>query len=133
MLSGYADALLMYAEALNETGSTSQAETVLNRIVERAYNDSDHNYTGLTQSDLREKVRLERRLELACEGHRYFDLNRWGTFVQTMKEHGATEAALSGENIKNDITSNVTDKLTLFPIPQHERDLNSDLTQNDGY
>jgi len=93
----YSDALLMYAEALNELGSTSQAEPFLNRVRSRAFNDDLHNYTGLSQSEFREKVRQERRLEFACEGQRYFDLVRWGVFVDVMKAHGQTEATLSGE------------------------------------
>ncbi len=128
----YADALLMYAEALNELGSTSEAEPYINRIRERAFNDSDHNYSGLSQSELREKIRQERRLEFALEGQRFFDLTRWGIFVERMVEHGQNEAALA-ESLKADISANVKDIHNRFPIPQHEIDLNPDLSQNTGY
>ncbi len=129
----YSDALLMYAEALNELGNTSGAETYINRVRERAFNDATHNYSGLSQSEFTDAIRLERRLEFACEGQRYFDLVRWGTFVSTMQAHGATEATLAGESIKGDITDNAAEKFNLYPIPQHEIDLNSSLEQNSGY
>jgi len=128
----YADALLMYAEALNKLNRTSEAEPYINRIRERAFNNSDHNYSGLSQSELRDKIRLERRLELTHEGHRFFDLVRWGIYVTTMQAHGQLEASLA-ESIKTDIASNVSETHTLFPIPQHEIDLNQELGQNPGY
>ncbi|QGY47543.1 RagB/SusD family nutrient uptake outer membrane protein [Maribellus comscasis] len=129
----YSDAILMYAEALNELGKTNEALPYINRIRERAFNDSEHNYSGLSQSELREKIKLERRLEFVFEGNRFFDLVRWGDFVERMKEHGQVEAQLAGEPLKTTITNNVKDFKTLFPVPQRERDLNPDLSQNTGW
>lgn len=83
----YADALLMYAEALTETGKTTETAAVLNRVRERAFGDKKHNVADLGKDALREKIYLERRLELANEGQRWFDLVRTDRFVQVMKAH----------------------------------------------
>ncbi len=128
----YADAILMYAEALNELGNTTEAIPYINRIRERAFNDSDHNYSGLSQGEMRDKIKLERRLEFVFEGNRFFDLVRWGDFVDRMKDHGQIEAQMA-EPLKTNITNNVKDFHILFPIPQRERDLNPELTQNPGW
>lgn len=128
----YADVLLMYAEALNETGQTGVAEPILNRIRERAFNDTNHNYSGLGQAALQDAIYAERRLELVHEGHRWFDLVRTGRLIQRMKDHAAIEAGLA-ESDKVNIASNIKDYHVLMPIPQHEIDLNSELGQNPGY
>ena len=78
----YADVLLMYAEALNENGKSVPAHEMINMVRKRAGVPA---YTGLTQSDLREKIYLERRLELSFEGHRWFDLVRTGRAYEKMK------------------------------------------------
>lgn len=128
----YADALLMYAEALNEIGQTPKAHIYLNRVRERAYNSDDHSYFNLSDGDLRTAVWEERRLELAMEGHRWFDLVRTGTFIQSMMEHAAYEASVAESN-KVEIAQNVKAHMVLMPIPQREIDLNPELRQNDGY
>ena len=128
----YADALLMYAEALNEVGQTDKALDNLNRVRERAFNSPDYNYSGLSQAEFRTAVWKERRLEFAMEGHRWFDLVRTGRFIQRMKDHSALEAQLA-ESIKSDIANNIKDYMILMPIPQREIDLNPALIQNPGY
>lgn len=128
----YADALLMYAEALNELDRTSDALQVLNRIVERAYGNNSENYANLDKDQFRDAVAHERQLELAYEGHRWFDLVRTGKFVQRMKEHSAYEASIAEKN-KTDIADNIQDYMVLMPIPQREMDLNPALTQNKGW
>jgi hypothetical protein len=107
-----ADVILMYAEALNETGNTTGAITELDKIRTRA------GLTGTTassQGDVRQAIQDERRLELAFEGQRWFDLVRTGTVDAEM---GTT----------------VDSKYYLFPIPVSEV-LSSFgvITQNDGY
>ena len=114
----YADVLLMKSEALNELGRTIEAETPLNEVRARAGLDP---VSGLNQEAFREKVLHERRMELAFEGHRWFDLIRvkngeWG--LQFLHSIGRT---------------NASEKHLLFPIPQAERDVNPNLTQNPGY
>lgn len=128
----YADALLMYAEALNEVGESAQAYQVLNRVRERAFGDSSGNFGGLSQEQFRATIQDERRLEFSIEGHRWFDLVRTGTFVKRMKEHSAYEAKVAEKN-KTDIAVNIKDYMDLMPIPQREIDLNPELIQNPGW
>jgi hypothetical protein len=128
----YADALLMYAEALNETGDSAKAHAVLNRVRERAYHDASGNFSGLSKEQFRATILKERFLEFPLEGHRWFDLVRTGTFFQRMKEHSAYEAGVAEGN-KTDIAVNIRETMILMPIPQRERDLNPDWDQNPGY
>ncbi|MEQ9439208.1 MAG: RagB/SusD family nutrient uptake outer membrane protein [Cyclobacteriaceae bacterium] len=128
----YSDALLMYAEALNEVGQTAQGLMYLNRVRERAFNTTDQNYANLSADDFRTAVWEERRLELAMEGHRWFDLARTGRFLERMREHAAYEASVAESN-KVEIAQNLKDYMVLMPIPQREVDLNADLQQNPGY
>ncbi|PIB30461.1 hypothetical protein BFP77_04215 [Maribacter sp. 4U21] len=71
-----ADVILLYAEALNETGATPAALTELNKIRNRA---GLGNSTATTQAAVRTAIANDRRLELAFEGQRWFDLVRTGT------------------------------------------------------
>jgi hypothetical protein len=128
----YADALLMYAEALNEAGESAKAHEVLNRVRERAFGDASGNFSALSKDAFRAKIQDERRLEFPIEGHRWFDLVRTGTFIQRMKEHSAYEASVAESN-KTDIAKNVKDYMILMPIPQRELDLNPELIQNPGW
>ncbi|WP_297901077.1 RagB/SusD family nutrient uptake outer membrane protein [uncultured Parabacteroides sp.] len=128
----YADAILMYAEALNEVGESTKALQNLNRIRERAYGNTSGNYSGLSQDAFRDAILKERFLEFPLEGHRWFDLVRTGKFVQRMKEHSVYEAKVAEAN-KTDIAANIKDYMVLMPIPQRELDLNPELTQNPGY
>ncbi len=78
-----ADVILLFAEALNENGSTSSALTELNKIRTRAgLADSD----ASSQGDVRQAIHDERRLELAFEGQRWFDLVRTGTVDVEMEQ-----------------------------------------------
>lgn len=128
----YSDALLMYAEALNETGNTAKAIGVLNRVRERAFRNVRNNYTASTQSAFRDQVYLERRLEFANEGQRWFDLARTNRLFTTMKAHGTLEAQLAESN-KTTISANAKEYQVLYPVPQREMDLNKLLIQNQGY
>ncbi|CCH02550.1 RagB/SusD domain protein [Fibrella aestuarina BUZ 2] len=113
----YADVLLMYAEALNEQGAgNADAYTAINRIRRRA---GIADLSGLTQAEFREVVLLERRLELAFEGHRWYDLVRTKRLISAMKAQNPSIL--------------VEDRHYLLPIPQTERDVNPALTQNPGY
>ena len=77
----YADILLMYAEAKIELGEINQSVLdALNAVRSRAYNNSGIEYPEITttnQSELRQIVRLERRMEFAFEARRYYDIIRW--------------------------------------------------------
>ena len=112
----YADVLLMKAEALNELGQTSTAEAPLNEVRARAGLSV---INGLNQSDMRLKILHERRMELAFEGQRWFDLLRHPQyaidFLHSIGKVNATKYNL------------------LLPIPQEAVDANPNLTQNPGY
>ena len=115
----FSNILLMKAEALNELGQTSQAEIPLNKVRNRA-GLADIS-TGLSKDQFREKVLHERRIELAFEGQRWFDLIR-----VLNGQYGLDFLHSIGK-------TNATTKHLLFPIPQIERDRNPKLTQNPGY
>ncbi|MFT4071069.1 MAG: RagB/SusD family nutrient uptake outer membrane protein [Dysgonamonadaceae bacterium] len=119
-----ADIILLKAEALNETGDLSGAKTLLNKIRERV-KLSDKN-PG-TQSDMRLAIEQERFLELAFEGHRWFDLKRTGRAVAVMSQ---CETRKSASVVYG---SAITSTDLLWPIPATAIQLNSSLTQNDGY
>lgn len=110
----FADVLLMAAEANNRATAPNdaKAQTYLNRVRQRAFGDNLHNITS-TGATLKQAIWDERRLELAMEGDRFFDLVRTG--------QAATK-----------ITGFKANKNELFPIPQQEIDI-SGLTQNPGY
>ena len=114
----YPDVLLMYAEALNEQSANNvEAYATINRIRNRA--GLPNLPPNLTQAQFRDSVLLERRLELAFEGHRWYDLARTKRLISAMKAQNPT------------IT--VAEHHYLFPIPQTERDVNPKLEQNPGY
>lgn len=119
----YADILLLAAEAYNETGNSGKALEYLNMVRARARGTNNFilpDVTTTAQSDLREKIYAERRVELAMEQHRWFDLARWGRIADVM-------SPLIGPNF-------VPNKNTLLPIPQSEIDLSGGfLMQNPNY
>jgi hypothetical protein len=117
----YADVLLMKAEALNELGQTRNAEEPVYQVRKRAGLTVRSDIEGLNQDQMREKIRHERRVELAFEGHRWFDMIRWN----------GGQYALDFLHSIGKI--NAARKHLLFPIPQKERDANPNLTQNSGY
>ncbi|NDV94657.1 RagB/SusD family nutrient uptake outer membrane protein [Dysgonomonas sp. 521] len=117
----YADVLLMKAEALNELGRTTEAEEPLYQVRKRAGLTTRSDVEKLTQDQMRDKIRHERRIELAFEGHRWFDMIRW--------DNG--QYALDFLHSIGKI--NASRKHLLLPIPQKEIDTNPNLKQNTGY
>lgn len=122
----YAEVLLAYAEAKNEvSGPDASIFDALNKIRARTGVNLpvvDQSLYG-TKDALREFIRHERRIELAMEGHRYFDLKRWGIM--------ATKLAA----VKNPagVTLSFGEKENVLPFPQNELDRNKNLIQNKGY
>lgn len=111
----YADVLLMLAEAFNENGKTAEALTYLNLVRTRA---GVPTYSNLTADESREKIYLERRLELYLEGHRWFDLVRTGRAYSVMQPYG------------------MKPYMTIFPIPLSQIEIinnRSIFPQNPGY
>ena len=97
----YTDVMLMRAEALIETGKLEEARTIINDIRQRAKNSIDKHigyakdqceialYPASyfqTKEQARQCLQWERRLELAMENGRYFDLRRWGIASQTLNK-----------------------------------------------
>lgn len=114
----YADVLLKKAEALNEQGLPDQAREPLNIVRRRAGLPA---VSGLSQAEMREKIIHERRMELAFEGHRWFDLIR------------LQQGAYAINFLHSIGKSNVNENRLIFPIPQTEMDANPLMTQNPGY
>jgi len=115
----YSDVVLMYAEALNEinNGPDAGAYDAINQIRARAgINDLT---PGLNYQAFKDSLLQERRWEFVMEGHRWYDLVRFGKL---------TEAVLLAKP-----QANVMDHHILFPVPQKERYYNPALSQNDGY
>lgn len=110
-----ADILLLKAEALNEASATgwSAAKTIVNQIRTRVSLGST---PAADQASMRLAIEKERRLELAFEGHRWFDLLRTNRAIAVMnaQKNGA------GANLNY----NVTSAKLYFPIPQAELDRN---------
>ncbi|PSL23519.1 putative outer membrane starch-binding protein [Dyadobacter jiangsuensis] len=134
----YADVLLMLAEATNEqSGPTAEALGYLNQVRKRA---------GLEELAIADKaafrtaVLKERRLELAFENHRWFDLKRtktpaeWAAF---MNAHGAQERAkptVDRGNVPFNSTDYVyTENEYVLPLPAPQILINAKLIQNPGY
>lgn len=112
----YAEVLLMKAEALNELGQTTEAIPLLNQIRTRA---GLANTTAVLQGDVRTAIWKERRVEMAMEHDRFFDLVRTGQAQAAFAVDGKTF---------------VTGKHELFPLPQAFIAQTGGLsTQNPGY
>jgi len=88
VLMRYADVLLMYAEALNETGATAQAIPLINKV--RAVHGNMPAITATSQADVKKQIIHERTMELTLESVRFFDLRRWGMLDQAMQAAGRT-------------------------------------------
>lgn len=117
-----ADILLLKAEALNETGDLAGAKELVNRIRTRV---SLPNTPANSQADMRLAIEKERRLELAFEGHRWFDLKRTGRAIEVINN----VTNFGGVAQKYNLTTNGL----IWPIPQKELDKNKTLVQNPGY
>ena len=165
----YADVLLMLAEAEVELGNLEAARALVNEVRNRAGNCAQG--SGATSADIqvdpsdasitwanysvgeystawtdaaaaREAVRLERRLELAMEGHRMYDLRRWGNLETVMSAYFAENAARAdSDELKRQHLLSAdapASKHYAFPLPQVQIDLSSvdgtpRLQQNDGF
>lgn len=143
----YSDVLLMAAEAEIEVGSLEKARTYINLVRDRAKNKASWvvgapaNYVINTYSSpfpdqnyARTAVRFERRLELAHEGHRFFDLVRWGIAAETLNAYLAVEKT---KRIYKQTASFTKGKNEYFPIPAAIIDVAAKygnvLQQNPGY
>jgi len=146
----FADLLLWAAEAEVEAGTLEKARDYVNQVRGRAANPAGFVMDGAVPAAnyviglytvpwtdkvmARKAVHFERKLELAMEGHRFFDLVRWGEAQQTLNAYLVYER--TKRSYLNAATFEATD--IYFPIPQQMIDLSSlngtpTLKQNPGY
>lgn len=138
----FADVLLMYAEAKNELGQMDATvwNQTIKRLRQRAGFDNvakAMDMPNTNQAELREVIRNERRVELALEGLRIFDIRRWGIAEQVLTQtpRGAKFDKSSGsyDYIKLPAGNYSEERDNLWAVPRSEILLNNNLTQNPGY
>lgn len=136
----YAEALLNYAEAKNESLSAPDASVydAINAIRGRAGVNMPPLPAGLNKEEMRERIRRERQVELAFENFRFWDVRRWRLGeelfqdIYGMRITKQPDGDLTHEKfvLENRIYKPAFD---LFPIPQSEMNRNTALVQNPGY
>jgi hypothetical protein len=141
----YADVLLGYAEALNESaGPTTDVYNTIISIRKRAgvAAGADGQYglkAGMTKDEMRTVLQSERRVELAFEESRYWDIRRWKLAETTMNQPrtGLSIAKVGTTYNFNPIsvltTKFITPKMYLYPIPYDEVQKNPNMKQNPGW
>jgi len=141
----FAEIILGYAEALNEVGRTEDAVTQIKLIRKRAGIDAgtDSRYgipAGISQADMQSLIRNERRIELAYEDHRFFDVRRWKIAQQT--DNGFNRGMQVIKELNNTFTytptvsirkHNFRPEMYLLPIPQGEVSKMPAMVQNPGW
>lgn len=145
----YAETLLNYAEAINETGNQAEAFKQLAALRLRAGipigTTVGYQYglkTTMTQTEMRTAVQLERRLELAFEEHRFNDLRRWKLAESVMNNQPLLGTIITKDPVTGLLTYTPSTLLTMFftapkmylePIPYSEIQKNTNLVQNPGW
>lgn len=130
----YSDVLLMYAEACCEQNDLVSAQGALEQVRARARANGailpvfPYGTYTVAQADLRKAIRHERRVELGMEGHRWFDLCRWGVAKEVMDAYKGSETS----EVRAEMAPFMAGKHELFPIPNKEIDLNP-MVQNPDY
>lgn len=128
----YADVILSKAEALIETGgSTDEAVALINKIrTERNDVKLQPLSSNLTIEQAREKLRHERRIEFALEGLYWSDIRRWNigkdVYPQEIRDQ-------NGDLIETRFPEGYLDAYQYLPVPEGERALNENLEQNPGW
>jgi len=147
----YADVLLMQAEAEVELGNLEAARALVNQVRARAANSaywvmeydgsapaanyviSEYTAPWTDANTARAAVRMERKLELSGEGHRFFDLVRWGIAASALNDYLSYESQYLVTKFGG--ASFTTGKNEYYPIPQSQIDIQGSevLSQNPGY
>ena len=142
MMIRYADVLLMYAEAKNELGQFDQAvwdQTIGPLRARAGFTESAAlNYDNTrSQQQQRDQIRNERRVELAMEGLRIFDIRRWRIAEQVLNGwvYGARFEPVTQDNGYIRVQQRTFDPARhyLWPIPRDERNINPNLSQNPAW
>lgn len=145
----FAETLLNYAEAINEAGNDANSRKIafdqLIKLRKRAgITAGAQNLYGLkenmSQEEMRSAIRLERRIELAFEEHRFWDVRRWNTgavdfnkTIQGMKITKISATDFSYEKISVEPLVYIAPKMNLYPFPFVELQANGALAQNTGW
>ncbi len=114
-----ADPYLMLAEAYVELGELSKAKTTLEAIIKTRFPAYSAD-AFLTQEELREEVRTQRRIELWCEGTAFFDFKRWKSDVNRN---------VSGSNHRTKVNKVAGSADFVYQIPLEEMDANPNITE----
>ena len=146
VLFRYTEILLNYAEAMNEAFGpddrdrfTLSATDAVNLVRRRPDVKMPDFPSGMSKEEFREKIRNERRVELAFEGHRMWDIRRWKVGNLTKEIYGMD---IKRDNITGNVTYSVKkiadrlweDKMYFYPIPQSEIYATDNvLVQNPGW
>jgi len=133
----FAEVLLNLAEAANEAGKTNEAYPLLTPIRARAGIDpgTDNLYglmPDMTKQEMRDAIRLERQIELAFEGKRYWDLRRWRLFETKLngtRRHGLTITLKISADEWNSLKSSMSSEELRNYLAQHYTDIFSDKTK----
>ncbi|MEX0721521.1 MAG: RagB/SusD family nutrient uptake outer membrane protein [Balneolaceae bacterium] len=139
VLFRYGEVLLNYAEAMNEAygpenaaGLGMTAREAVNMVRNRV--NMPEFPAGMSQAGFREKLRNERRVELAFENHRFWDLRRWEIGPSTTEIYGMeiTRNNDGSFNYEKELVENRVweGRMYLYPIPQTELNINENLVQN---
>jgi len=136
----YAEVLLNYAEAVNElNGPTSEVYDAINQIRSRASVNMPDLPGGLSKDQMRQKIRNERRIELAFEDHRFWDIQRWGIVTDLLDKkpiHGVSVSGTTGNFTftRTEVeTRNWPEKYYVHPVPIQETERNPNLKQVGGW
>lgn len=135
----YAEVLLNYAEAQNEAvGPDASVYNAINQIRQRA--GIPDLVSGLSQTEMRDKIRNERRIELAFEEHRFFDIRRWRIaqdlldgkpiYGMTITKNPDGSFSYAKKEVE---TRSFPERLYVLPIPQDEMDKNPAAKQINGW
>lgn len=138
-LMRYAEVLLNFAEAMNEyAGPTTEVYEAVELVRERAGLSPYQLEPGLSQEEMRVAIRQERRVELAFEGFRFWDVRRWMIAEDTqdqvmhgmeIRRNGADKTLKEFEVRKHEFRK----AMYFWPIPQSEVGKSSDMIQNPYY